>query len=88
MYETYTYHKIFTRSYTLQYTSIMSWWDSHHFIDCIHEGDWKIIGNRGFDIAISGELVDDYEYWDNGIFGDVEYHEFMNQLLIPGRWKI
>ena len=27
------------------------------------------------------------DFWDNGVLIDMYYHEFMFELLLPGKWK-
>lgn len=47
-----------------------------------HVGNWKATHN-----CVDAEELVGTDFWDNGVLPDKHYHEFMSELLIPGKWK-
>jgi hypothetical protein len=54
-----------------------------YIVDLIYVGRWGM----SFWVGDDNELIDVGDFWDNGAFDGDGYHEFMSDLLIPGKWK-
>ena len=80
-----SYHEFFSCRYVFRYTDYLSRFDSHKLLDYINNGSWETLRSLWNDD--DAELIDNSNYWDNGVFGDRAYNEFMFDLLLPGEWK-
>ena len=73
----------FTTDYSRSFGNIKlglreQWWH----IDLIYVGRWTIFHN-----TIDAEELVGTDFWDNGVLPDKHYHEFMFELVLPGKWK-
>jgi len=71
----------FTTDYSRSFGNIKlglreKWWH----IDLIYVGRWKLL-------HLDGEELVGTDFWDNGVLENRHYHEFMHELILPGKWK-